>query len=628
MRTLAFLLLLFLPALAFADQDFLHYSSAVFNVTAIGMIDYAVTGANPSVEDFSFQSFFVPQGAGVKVNFANEGQIVLGSSNSFVIDRASLSSSILYSASTSFNATASLHFLKSLELLNDVNYSSDLNDFLSYDDVVNPTPEMEALASKLVEGVKYKAEAVLRIVNFVHNYVRYDLEVGGNDLLSAQWVYYNKVGTCDEYSVLAAALLRSLKIPTRFVHGYVKADVLGGYGPHSYLEVYLSGEWVPMDPTWAQYGFVDVSHIKFLTSANPQFVMSSVSYKHRDASVGADNPSVSVSMNSFEEQGQLFTLAGSFDRDNYYEGDYAVLTLSLTSSRKDPVIVPLWISTTNTLERVNKLDYLLVKDGFRVVHLVFKTPSTKYPGVVHPVIVSTPYSNVLEFNVTNLKGEAKASYDSIKNFLENDDLVENAHVSLGLDSNLKFYGYSTTLNVTLLNDGNVVLNDLRISLPNHAQNFSAPPVGINQRVVVPVVLNYSSQGVHEEVIRIYQNSSLLGGYSFSNENVEVPVIVFDASYNYSGESYNLSVSFSSNINPKVSVLNMSSGDYSTSVSLRSNSSFLIPVSDAGPSVDLHLIVVDSFGKQYSFDKSVELGMSLFDKIVYYVKRFIKLLLYS
>ncbi|MBR9679390.1 MAG: transglutaminase domain-containing protein [Nanoarchaeota archaeon] len=627
----AFLLLLFaFVSAGFAETDLLAQGSATFSVTASGIIDYEVTGANPEIQDLAFQSFFVPQEESVNVDSLVGGDVVLGAENFFVINAPTLNQDVVYNAVISFVNPAKLFWLDDLELLNDINYSFELQEYLVFDDYVNPSLEMKSKASKIVEGVKYKAEAVLRIADFVHDYVTYDLDVGGEYLLDAKWVYANEKGTCDEFSVLTAALIRSIGVPVRFVHGYVQAEALEGYGPHSYIEVYLSDEWVPFDPTWGQYGFVDVSHIKFMTSSSPEFIMSSVSYKHRDASLTANNPDIIINLDSFEEQDEIFFITGELDRDKYYENDYVVLTLTLNSPLKKSIILPLQVVTTQELELLNFINYLLVDGGTRVARLIFKTPGgvEKNRYFIHPIRVRTPFSNEFVLNVTNYHGVAQSSFSDVEFFLNENDLVENPHVSVEVNFSDKFYDYTSLLNVSFFNDGNMILDLLEVRIPNHNLVFNVPSLSINNYFTIQIPLNYSTQGVHNEKISVYNNGLLLESYSFVLENIETPEINISAFYNVSGEFYNLTVLLEKNFEPRTSILSISSGDFSESKEFKKSNSFLIPVELAGMSIDLELIIVDIFGEQYNYFLRVDVEMSLFEKIVYYIKRFIKLLLYS
>ncbi len=628
MRKFAFLLLLFFLGAAFADNSFFYYNTASYTINAIGSVNYQPTGISPEIQDLAFQSRFVPESGNVSVISKNAGDVKLTGDRYFYINQSSMSSDINYDVSLEYHAFAPLYWLSYLEPLNQVNYSSDMQQYLAFDNYVNPSPEMKAFASSLVSGLKYKAEAVLKIASFVHNYITYNLSVGGSQIYDAQWVYANKVGTCDEYSILTAALLRSIGIPTRFVHGYVKADQLGGYGAHSYVEVYLSGMWIPVDPTWGQYGFVDVSHIAFLKSPSPVFLMSSVSYRQRDASVSAQNPTVSFQMTGHTDQNPVFDIQGSFDRSVYYNNDYAVLTLNITTNHTGSVMLPLWVTTTSTLKPVNQTDYVLVTNGFKALRLVFKTPTVQYPGVIHPVIVSTPYSNILRLNVTNIPGTPLTSFNDIKKYLTDDSLVDNPHVSVGFNYSSKFYGYNTTVNVTLLNDGNTLLNSLKVTSSFQGFSFNVPPLGINQQYTVSVPMNFSSQGTHDEIVSVYSNNTLSKAYSFSVLNSEIPKISLGASYNVSGDNYNVTVFVYKNVKAQASIVNVSSGNFQQSVNVDSSYSFLIPIKDAAPSALMHLTFVDTLGNEHSYNFILDFNLSLWQKIVYYITHLTKLLFYS
>jgi transglutaminase-like putative cysteine protease len=68
-------------------------------------------------------------------------------------------------------------------------------------------------------------------------------------------------GDCSEMGVLAAAMCRSLGIPSRLVFGLVYDPENQGFGGHLWTEVYLDGDWEPFDPTGV-LGQVKAAYIK------------------------------------------------------------------------------------------------------------------------------------------------------------------------------------------------------------------------------------------------------------------------------------------------------------------------------------------------------------------------------
>lgn len=106
------------------------------------------------------------------------------------------------------------------------------------------------LATRIVTAANvpekdYTAEMVA-IHNWVRDQIRYTRDVAGQEtLLHPEYLAFtSKNGDCDDKSMLEAALLGSIGIPTRFV--------TIGLTPYNYSHVYLmanpSGQWIALDP--------------------------------------------------------------------------------------------------------------------------------------------------------------------------------------------------------------------------------------------------------------------------------------------------------------------------------------------------------------------------------------------
>lgn len=69
-------------------------------------------------------------------------------------------------------------------------------------------------------------------------------------LLSLQECFSNKTGSCRDLSWLMIQMLRSIRIPARFVSGYAFNPELGrGHELHAWVEAYLPGAgWIGLDP--------------------------------------------------------------------------------------------------------------------------------------------------------------------------------------------------------------------------------------------------------------------------------------------------------------------------------------------------------------------------------------------
>src|SRR5205814_6192708 len=85
-------------------------------------------------------------------------------------------------------------------------------------------------------------------------------------LASAAEVAKDLSGDCTEHAVLLAAMSRARGIPSRVAVGMVYVTSLSSFGGHMWTEVYVRGQWVPVDATLGRGG-IAADHIKFADSS-------------------------------------------------------------------------------------------------------------------------------------------------------------------------------------------------------------------------------------------------------------------------------------------------------------------------------------------------------------------------
>lgn len=150
------------------------------------------------------------------------------------------------------------------------------NEFLPYlypNQYVNFTPQSAAVAqgAALAEGAADDLDVIARVYDYVIDNISYDYDkadaVAGETgyLPDADEILGTKKGICFDYASLMTAMLRSQRIPTRLVIGYVTTGGKEIY--HAWISVYIEGtgwidniiyfdgtDWVRMDPTLAASG--------------------------------------------------------------------------------------------------------------------------------------------------------------------------------------------------------------------------------------------------------------------------------------------------------------------------------------------------------------------------------------
>lgn len=85
-------------------------------------------------------------------------------------------------------------------------------------------------------------KAAMKAVTNKMRYVRQEHERG------AAYAIEKRVGDCTEYAALFTALCRANKIPARLEAGYAFDGK--AWERHAWSEVWIRGQWIPVDPTW------------------------------------------------------------------------------------------------------------------------------------------------------------------------------------------------------------------------------------------------------------------------------------------------------------------------------------------------------------------------------------------
>jgi len=102
------------------------------------------------------------------------------------------------------------------------------------------------------------AKTVLSLCNAVHDRIEYKSGSTDNSTDSVT-VFNQQFGVCQDFSHVLIAMLRSLKIPARYVAGYVRGLQLS----HAWTEVYYDGSWHGVDATeniTALDGYIKIAH--------------------------------------------------------------------------------------------------------------------------------------------------------------------------------------------------------------------------------------------------------------------------------------------------------------------------------------------------------------------------------
>ena len=126
-------------------------------------------------------------------------------------------------------------------------------DFLQSSTYVETGPELWRLALDATDGHSDAWQAAQAIMRFIHREFRYQ-SASTNAHTHMREVLATRTGVCQDFAHVMLGLCRALKIPARYVSGYLyngPADQLkGAQASHAWVEVYVPGHgWCGLDPT-------------------------------------------------------------------------------------------------------------------------------------------------------------------------------------------------------------------------------------------------------------------------------------------------------------------------------------------------------------------------------------------
>jgi transglutaminase-like putative cysteine protease len=118
-------------------------------------------------------------------------------------------------------------------------------------------PEIIAMAQELTAGQPDAWQSAIAVADWVYRNITYQITGAG-----ARQCLADRQGDCGPKSYLTIALLRAAGIPARMVGGVMYAS--GRFGQHYWVEAWMgeAADWVPLEPTVGQFGWLDATHLR------------------------------------------------------------------------------------------------------------------------------------------------------------------------------------------------------------------------------------------------------------------------------------------------------------------------------------------------------------------------------
>lgn len=133
----------------------------------------------------------------------------------------------------------------------------DMQMYLRDESLIQSSDErIQSKALEITRGTTNPWEASKALAMWLYRNIRKEFRV---TIPSALEVLSSMKGDCNEHSTLFAAMARSIGIPTKIAAGLVYLD--GSFAYHAWNEVYVNGQWLPLDATLNRIE-MDAAHVK------------------------------------------------------------------------------------------------------------------------------------------------------------------------------------------------------------------------------------------------------------------------------------------------------------------------------------------------------------------------------
>jgi len=134
-----------------------------------------------------------------------------------------------------------------MEKLGDVLDADRCFDFLQSSRYVELEVDAWRLALDATEGRSDVWPAALELMRFTHEYLTYEPNSTHVHTHMSE-VIAQKRGVCQDFAHLLIGLCRSIRIPARYVSGYLATETASA--THAWMEIYIPGHgWRALDPT-------------------------------------------------------------------------------------------------------------------------------------------------------------------------------------------------------------------------------------------------------------------------------------------------------------------------------------------------------------------------------------------
>jgi transglutaminase-like putative cysteine protease len=499
----------------------------------------------------------------------------------------------------------------------------NIEPYLQSTEKADVTDKIIKTASGIAEGEDDLSVVVFKLASWVNQNIDYNITTKTADASQkASWVLENRYGVCDEMTNLFIAMCRSLGIPARFVSGisYTNAEIFSSeWGLHGWAEVYFPGiGWVPFDPTYGQYGYIDAGHIKLKDSFDSDKSSTKFEWRGNGVDLVPGDLEVDVAVIEIGEQrisGLQAEIAAFSPEVSYGSHNYILATFKNPTGHY--IFFETTLSSTKEITKITGNQHVVLSPGEeQTLYWIVKVSDTLDKNYVYtfPFSVSTSLGDLHKDSFKAQARSPKYSLAQLQDLIDRlTDIGEKNYVGkVSVDCTTPPLAYvNETFNVdcAIKNSGNTMLAGLRACIGVICEKSD---LGISQSANLTLKTRLSDPGLQNIVLTV-RNADASAVQTFqvlaedlprlSVQNLETPdILLFDQDFQVKFDVVKESGSSPRDaeiilmFNGKKSAWSFEKIDATEKFSVALDSGFM---NNANNSATVHVTYKDSFGRDYN-----------------------------
>ncbi len=375
-------------------------------------------------------------------------------------------------------------------------------------------PAITDKATELASGQDDLSQVAFNLFSWVADNIEYRrTDFTKSTTQSASWTIDNRYGVCDEITNLFIALCRSVGIPARYVSGiaYTNVDDRNTWEPHAWAELYFPGYgWVPFDPTYREYGYVDPTHIVLQYGIDSNQSTSTAKWIGRDAQVLQSQLDIQASLNQrFGVVEDQIRLEIEPLKQNLGFGSYTVIKADVKNPNYYYVHTDLTLIKATYFSSLDSLkkSVLLRPNEEKSIYWLIKIEEDLNPKFYYtlPILVITSRNTSSEANLYAKAGNIYYSREEMERLIPAIEEEARYNYSKRVDISCtpqkqEVYSYEEeTITCIVRNTGNLPLTDIDVCLD---EECSAVSLGLAESTSLNFSLPPAQQGIYEKLVKV------------------------------------------------------------------------------------------------------------------------------